>query len=119
MLSFPDFPSNTLTMMIIGVRTFIPLGMRGPGSPADMGLIQEISRGSCRSEDGMRDERDRAQETLGIAKGKLQNNHDAASIWGLPFSIRKHLGWVGGVKPHIHFHCVLHAKRGWVGPDSI
>ena len=25
----------------------------------------------------------------------------------------------GGVKPPIHFHCVLHAKRGWVGPDSM
>ena len=28
-------------------------------------------------------------------------------------------GWVGGVKPPIYFHCVLHAKRGWVGPDSM
>ena len=25
---------------------------------------------------------------------------------------RTHLGGVGGVKPPIHFHCVLHAKRG-------
>ena len=33
--------------------------------------------------------------------------------------VRTHLGWVGGVKPPIHFHCVLHAKRGWVGPDSM
>ena len=23
------------------------------------------------------------------------------------------------VKPPTHFHCVLHAKRGWVGPDSM
>ena len=30
--------------------------------------------------------------------------------------VRTHLGWVGGVKPPIHFHYVLHAKRGWVGP---
>ena len=40
------------------------------------------------------------------------------AIWGLPFSTytpRKG----GGVKPPIHFHCVLHAKRGWVGPDSM
>ena len=33
--------------------------------------------------------------------------------------VRTHLGVVGGVKPPIHFHCVLHAKRGWVGPDSM
>ena len=33
--------------------------------------------------------------------------------------VRMHLGWVGGVKPHIHFDCVLHAKRGWVDPDSM
>ena len=26
---------------------------------------------------------------------------------------------VGEVKPPIHFHCILHAKRGWVGPDSL
>ena len=25
----------------------------------------------------------------------------------------------GGLKPPIHFHRVLHAKRGWVGPDSM
>ena len=31
--------------------------------------------------------------------------------------VRTHLG--GGVKPPIHFHCVLHAKRGWVGPVSM
>ena len=31
--------------------------------------------------------------------------------------VRTHLGG-GGVKPPIHFHCVLHA-RGWVGPDSM
>ena len=33
--------------------------------------------------------------------------------------VRTHLGWVGGVKPPIHSHCVLHAKRGWVGPYSM
>ena len=26
-----------------------------------------------------------------------------------------HLAGVGGLKPPIHFHCVLHAKSGWVG----
>ena len=26
--------------------------------------------------------------------------------------VRTHLGGVGGVKPPIHFHCVLHAKGG-------
>ena len=30
-----------------------------------------------------------------------------------------HLVGVGGVQPPIHFHCVLHAKRGLVGPDSM
>ena len=30
-----------------------------------------------------------------------------------------HLGVVGEVQSPIHFHCVLHAKRGWVGPDSM
>ena len=33
--------------------------------------------------------------------------------------VRTHLGGMGGVNPPIHFHCVLHAKRGWVGPDSM
>ena len=33
--------------------------------------------------------------------------------------VRTHLEGVGGVKPPIHFHCLLHAKRGWVGPDSM
>ena len=29
--------------------------------------------------------------------------------------VRMHLGGGGSaVKPPIHFHCVLHAKRGWV-----
>ena len=36
---------------------------------------------------------------------------------GLPFSTDAPGG--GGVNPPIHFHCVLHAKRGWVGPDSM
>ena len=26
--------------------------------------------------------------------------------------VRTHLGGVGGFKPPIHFHCVLHAKKG-------
>ena len=33
--------------------------------------------------------------------------------------VRTHLGGVGGVKLPIHFRCVLHAKRRWVGPDSM
>ena len=37
---------------------------------------------------------------------------------GLPFSTYAPRG-VGGVKPPIHFHCVLHAKRGKVGADSM
>ena len=37
---------------------------------------------------------------------------------GLPFSTYAPRR-VGGVNPPIHFHCVLHAKRGWVGPDSM
>ena len=32
--------------------------------------------------------------------------------------VRTHLGG-GGVKPPIHFHCVLHAEMGWVGLDSM
>ena len=39
-------------------------------------------------------------------------------LGGLPFSTCAPRG-VGGVKPPIHFHCVFHAKRGWVGPDSM
>ena len=38
--------------------------------------------------------------------------------WGLPFSTYAPSG-VGEVKPSIHFHCVLHAKKGWVGPDRM
>ena len=37
-------------------------------------------------------------------------------ILGVFHLVRTHLGVVGGVMPPIHFHCVLHAKRGWVGP---
>ena len=34
--------------------------------------------------------------------------------------VRTHLGGGGdAVKPPIHFHCVLLAKKGWVGPDSM
>ena len=32
--------------------------------------------------------------------------------------VRTHLG-VCGVKPPVHFHRVLHAKQGLVGPDSM
>ena len=42
------------------------------------------------------------------------------AIRGLPFSTYAPKGGGGGgVKPPIHFHYVLHAKRGWVGPDSM
>ena len=41
-------------------------------------------------------------------------------LGGLPFSTGMHLGGRGGwVKSPIHFHCVLHAKRGQGGPDSM
>ena len=33
-------------------------------------------------------------------------------MYGAFHSVRTHLGGVGGFKPPIHFHCVLHAKRG-------
>ena len=33
--------------------------------------------------------------------------------------IRTHLRGGGGVKSPIHFHCVLHAKRGRGGPESM
>ena len=35
--------------------------------------------------------------------------------------LRTHLGGKGGggVKPPRYFHCVLHAKRGWVVPDGM
>ena len=36
---------------------------------------------------------------------------------GLPFSTYAPRG--GGVKPHIHFHCVFHAKRGRGGRESM
>ena len=38
---------------------------------------------------------------------------------GAFYLVHMHLGGVGGVKPPLHFHCVLHAKRGWVGPNSM
>ena len=39
---------------------------------------------------------------------------------GAFYLVHTHLGGRGGgVKPPIHFHCVFHAKMGWVGPDSI
>ena len=34
------------------------------------------------------------------------------NVWGLPFSMYALRGRGGGVKSAIHFHCVLHAKRG-------
>ena len=40
------------------------------------------------------------------------------AIQGLPFSTYAPRG-AGGVKPPIYFYCVLQAKRGWVGPDSM
>ena len=40
------------------------------------------------------------------------------SLWGLPFSTYAPRGG-GGFKSPIHFHCVLHAKRGGGGPDSM
>ena len=33
-------------------------------------------------------------------------------IWGLPLITYAPRGGGGGSKPPIHFHCVLHAKRG-------
>ena len=39
------------------------------------------------------------------------NNHLRSGVFHL---VRTHLGGVGGFKPPIHFHCVLHAKRGWM-----
>ena len=44
-------------------------------------------------------------------------NGDTISLLGAFHVVRTHLGGGGGggVKPPIHFHCVLHAKRGgWV-----
>ena len=42
---------------------------------------------------------------------------------GLPFNTYAPkcvcVGGGGGVKPPIHFHCVLHAESGWVGPGSM
>ena len=42
-------------------------------------------------------------------------------IMDLPFSTNACRGRVGGVKSQIHFHCVLHAKKGvrGGGPDSM
>ena len=44
-------------------------------------------------------------------------------IIGAFHQLRTHLRGGGGVKPSIHFHCVLHAKKkgGWGGgsPDSM
>ena len=33
--------------------------------------------------------------------------------------VHAHLGGVGRVKSSIHFNCVLHAKRGWLGLESM
>ena len=38
---------------------------------------------------------------------------------GLPFSTYAPRGGGGGFKSPIHFLCVLHAKRGGGGPDSM
>ena len=40
-------------------------------------------------------------------------------IRGLPLITYAPRGRGGGVKPPIHFYCVLHAKRGGGGPDSM
>ena len=39
-------------------------------------------------------------------------------VRGLPFSMYASRG-SGGVKSPLHFHCVLHAKMGGGGPDSM
>ena len=46
------------------------------------------------------------------------------SYFGAFHLVRTHLGGGGGsggggVKPPSHFHCVLHAKREWVGSDNM
>ena len=40
------------------------------------------------------------------------------TVRGLPLSTYAPRGDGWGQDP-IHFHCVLHAKRGWLGPDSM
>ena len=42
-------------------------------------------------------------------------------LWGLPLITYAHRGrgGGGGVKPPIHFYCVLHAKRGGGGANSM
>ena len=49
----------------------------------------------------------------------VQLSSQCKFMLGAFHSVRMHLGGLVGVKPPIHFHCVLHAKRGWVGPDSM
>ena len=41
------------------------------------------------------------------------------TAWGIPFSTYTPRGRGGGVKRLIHFHCILHAKKGGGGPDSM
>ena len=57
--------------------------------------------------------------------GRQVNIHLKAVSWqpvdclrGLPFSTYAPRGG-GGFNSPIHFHCVLHAKRGGGGPDSM
>ena len=45
--------------------------------------------------------------------------HSLCYILGAFHLVRTHLGGEGGFKSPIHFHCVLHAKRGGGGPDSM
>ena len=40
------------------------------------------------------------------------------NVLGAFHLVRTHLEGMGGVKPPIHFHCVLHAKGGG-GPESM
>ena len=48
----------------------------------------------------------------------ISQNTSHRKLWGLPFSTYAPRG-VGGVKPPLHFHCELHAKRRLVGQDSM
>ena len=59
---------------------------------------------------------ERFQREISSILQSLGEINIARCIRGLPFSTYAPRG-MGGVKPPIHFHCVLHAKWGWVGPD--
>ena len=54
------------------------------------------------------------------SRGVSDEGQKVALMLGAFHLVRTHLGGVGGVKPPIHFLCVLHAKRGrGGGPDSM